>query len=123
MRSKVLIGIGCAVAAVFVAACFLLFTGTGAGEYYTQIDNQRIEEAPESGVVNLSGSGGLKYQYNLTAYDGNGHAKDLTFGSDRELREGAFLELEVMPFRGVMKWEEVAYEDLPEAVKAVYGAS
>ena len=78
--------------------------------YYTQIDNTKIEE--------LSGNDDMKYQYTLMAYSKNGKEKEIQFKTSRELREDAYLELEVMSIRGVSNWKEVQKEELPEAVKA-----
>lgn len=77
--------------------------------YYTQIDNTKIEE--------VSGNDDMKYQYTLTAYDKNGKAKEIQFKTSRELREGAYLELDVMSIRGVIDWREVQINELPDDVK------
>ena len=77
--------------------------------YYTQIDNTKIEE--------ISGTDDMKYQYTLTAYNKNGKEKEVQFKTSRELREGAYLELDVMQIRGVINWREVQIEDLPDDVK------
>ena len=77
--------------------------------YYTQIDNTKIEE--------ISGTDDMKYQYTLTAYNKNGKEKEVQFKTSRELREGAYLELEVMQIRGVINWREVQIEELPDDVK------
>ena len=77
--------------------------------YYTQIDNTKIEE--------ISSSDDMKYQYTLTAYNKNGKEKEVQFKTSRELREGAYLELDVMQIRGVVNWREVQTEDLPDDVK------
>ena len=77
--------------------------------YYTQIDNTKIEE--------ISGSDDMKYQYTLTAYNKNGKEKEVQFKTSRELREGAYLELDVMQIRGVINWREVQIEELPDDVK------
>ena len=79
-------------------------------QYYTQIDNMKMEE--------ISGTDDMKYQYTLTAYNKNGKEKEVQFKTSRELREGAYLELEVMQFRGVYGWKEVQIDDLPEDVKS-----
>ena len=79
-------------------------------QYYTQIDNTKIEE--------VSGSGDMKYQYTLTAYNKNGKEKEIKFKTSRELREDAYLELEVMQIRGVVNWREVQQDELPEDVKS-----
>ncbi len=78
-------------------------------QYYTQIDNTKIEE--------VSGSGDMKYQYTLTAYNKNGKEKEIQFKTSRELREDAYLELDVMQVRGVVDWKEVQQDELPDEVK------
>ena len=77
--------------------------------YYTQIDNTKIQEITESG--------GMKYEYTLTAYNKSGKEKEIKFKTSRELREDAYLELEVMQIRGVVNWKEVQANELPEDVK------
>ena len=77
--------------------------------YYTQIDNTKLEE--------LSTTDDMKYQYTLTAYNQNGQEKEVKFKTSRELREDAYLELEVMQFRGVVNWREVQTDELPDKVK------
>ncbi len=78
-------------------------------QYYTQIDNTKIQE--------LSGSDDMKYEYTLTAYNKNGKEKEVKFKTSRELREGAYLELDVMQMRGVINWREVQQNELPDDVK------
>lgn len=112
-----------AVVLVVVGAALFVFTrifDTGtAGIYYTQVDNSRIKQNhPTGGVIDLTG--GLAYSYTLPAYDGSGAEKEIEFGMSRQLREGAFLRLEVLPVRGVISWDEVQYGELPEAVQARY---
>ncbi len=77
--------------------------------YYTQIDNTKIEE--------ISTTDDMKYEYTLTAYNKNGKAKEVKFKTYRELREGAYLELEIMQLRGVVTWREVQVDELPYDVK------
>ncbi len=64
----------------------------------------------------------MAFYYTLLSYDENGREKDITFGTSRELKEGAFIRLTVMPIRGVTEWSEVQYEELPEAVQSRYPA-
>ena len=78
-------------------------------QYYTQIDNTKIQE--------ISGSDDMKYEYTLTAYNKNGKEKEVKFKTSRELREGAYLELDVMQMRGVINWREVQANELPDDVK------
>lgn len=108
----VVLGLVLLTAAVLV---YLFIAGDGA-TYYTQIDNTRITENNSSGgVIDLKG--GMAYSYTLICYNAKGKQEQITFGTDRELREGAFLRLEVVPLRGVVDWAEVQYEELPQAVK------
>ena len=78
-------------------------------QYYTQIDNTKIQE--------ISGSDDMKYEYTLTAYNKNGKEKEVKFKTSRELREGAYLELDVMQMRGVINRREVQQDKLPDDVK------
>ena len=59
----------------------------------------------------------MKYQYTLTAYNKNGKEKEVQFKTSRELREDAYLELDIMQMRGVVNWREVQVEELPDDVK------
>ena len=79
-------------------------------QYYTQIDNSKIEE--------VSATDDMKYEYTLKAYNKNGKEKEIKLKTSRELREDAYLELEVMQIRGVVNWKEVQENELPEDVKS-----
>ena len=79
--------------------------------YYTQIDNTKIEK--------VSSSDNMKYEYTLDCYNENGKKRELKFKTSRELKEDAFLKLEVKTF-GVHSWEEVQYHELPEKVQTNY---
>ena len=92
---------------LIVGAYYILFVQKTI--YYVQIDNTKIEE--------LSESDDMKYQYTLMAYNKNGKEKEVQFKTSRELREGAYLELDVMHMRGVVNWREVQADELPEDVK------
>lgn len=124
MKKTGLIAAG--VAAVVIAAiilCGTLFSsGFGNTYYYTQIDNSKLSQVSPQGPIDLSGNGGMDHSYTLPSYDENGGEKDITFGTSRELREGAFLCLTVSPLRGVLNWSEVQYDELPTAVQVHYTA-
>lgn len=120
---KKIIQIGGGLAVVLGAACviFTLYTSfTGAGTpYYTQIDGSHMEPTEsDGGVIHFESS--LPYTYTLPAYDANGRERELSFGASRELTQGAYIRLEVVPLRGVVRWEEVSYEDMPLAVQNRY---
>ena len=76
---------------------------------YVVIDNGRVRP--------IEPRAGMAYEYNLDAYDDAGNRSLVTFQTSRELRAGAYLELETKPIRGVVAWEEVAYEDVPEQAR------
>lgn len=77
--------------------------------YYSQIDNTKCEQIAAK-----------EYKYTLEAYNAKGKRKELEFKTNRELREDAFLEFEVMLTRGVISWQEVFYTELPNDVQSQY---
>lgn len=80
--------------------------------YYTQIDNEKIEQ--------ISTSDDMKYEYTLTAYNSNGKEKEVKFKTIRALREDGYLEVDVMKGRKVVDWREVQYQELQEKVQENY---
>lgn len=121
MKKKVFVGMGAVAAVLLSLICFCIWFLSGAGttDYYTQIDNSKIERVDSrEGVVDLRG--GMPYSYTLRSYDENGKEKDVSFGTERELKDGAFARLTVMPVRGVLEWSEMEYEELPAAVQKKY---
>lgn len=123
MIKKIIVGI--TVVAVIVAGfiCFGMWFLSGAGStyYYAQIDNSKIERtSSRGGVIDLHG--GMDYSYTLHACDEDGAKRDITFGTSRELKEGAFIRLTVMPVRGVLEWSEVTYDELPAVVQRNFAA-
>ncbi len=99
---------------VFIALCIVAYNLMFIQEsvYYTKIDNTRIE--------NISTIHDIEYEYTLDCYNENGNKKELKFKTSRELREKAYLKLNTMFFRGVINWEEVQYDELPEKVQVIY---
>ncbi len=79
--------------------------------YYTRIDNAKLEK--------VSSSDEMKYQYTLDSYDEKGNKKELSFKASRELKQDAYLLLEVRSI-GVHTWKEIQYEELPDSVKIHY---
>lgn len=123
MKKKVKIAIGIVAVLLIglISFCVWFLSESGSAEYYSQIDNSKIEQVDsKGGVINLKGS--LPYAYTLLCYDENGGEKEITFGTSRELRDGAFIRLTVMPIRGVLDWSEVQYNELPTAVQNHYAA-
>lgn len=118
MKKKILFGIG---VVFLIVICFGIFLLSGAGStyYYSQIDNSKIEQTESAGgVINFKGS--MDFSYTLRCYDEDGNAKDITFGTSRELKEDAFIRLTVMPIRGVLEWSEIQYDELPIVVQEQY---
>lgn len=93
-----------------------LIPGMASGTYYTQVDNTQVREQESDGGI-IDFTGGMPLLYTLPSYDENGSVQDLSFGTERQLREGAYLRLSVLPVRGVTEWREVQYEELPSAVQ------
>jgi len=121
MKKKIMIGITAVVIVVIglIGFCAWFLSGAGSTYYYAQIDNNKIEQGDSrGGVINFHG--GMSYSYTLPAYNENGDKKDITFGTSRELKEGAFIRLTVMPVRGVLEWSEVQYDELPVEVQCNY---
>lgn len=108
IKSKTFIVIGIIVA---VTLCIVgyrtLFVNTS--QYYTQIDNSNVRQISPT-----------EFEYSLTAYDKHGKITQLTFKANKQLREDAFLELDVMFIRGVSNWREVKYNELPLDVRSRY---
>lgn len=96
-----------AVVALLIILCYLFFVQKS--DYYVQIDNTKIES--------ISRTDNMKYKYTLTGYNQNGNSKVIEFNTSRELREGAYLKLEVMLLRGVITWKEVKTNELPDKAK------
>ena len=120
-KLKIIIGVVVVLLIGLVGFCAWFLSGSGSAEYYAQIDNTKVEQVDSNGgVINFKGN--LPYSYTLLSYDENGGEKEITFGTSRELREGAFIRLTIMPVRGVLDWSEVQYDELPAAVQNHYSA-
>ncbi len=121
MKMKIMTGLAATAVIITGFICFGIWflSGTDSTYYYTQIDNSKIEQVESKGGV-ISFSGNMDYSYTLFSYDENGEGKDITFGTSKELREGAFIRLTVMPIRGVFEWKEVQYDELPAAVQKCF---
>ena len=123
MKKKVKIVIGTVAVLLIglIGFCAWFLSGSSSAEYYAQIDNTKVEQVDvKGGVISLKGN--LPYSYMLLSYDENGSEKEITFGTSRELRDGAFIRLTVMPVRGVLDWSEVQYDELPAEVQKHYSA-
>ena len=104
----------CSLAAALILAASMtnLFL---AGDYYVKIDNAHISENESSGgVINLGSS--EPYLYKLEAVNAASDRTEIEFGTSRELRQGAFLKLDLQPIRGVVGWSEISEDSLPPKV-------
>ena len=118
---KIIFAIGAVFLALLIVCGVMMFSKNGAGYCYTKVDSSCMKEQSgvRTGVVDFTG--GMKYLYTQPAYKDNGDAQTVTFGSNKVLREGAYLKLTVSVVRGVTDWEEVKFEDLPEKVQEKIG--
>lgn len=94
------------VVAIAICVAILYFFENYEATYYTQIEK-------------LSSTDDMKYKYTLECYNEKGKKKELKFKTSRELKEEAFLKLEVKTL-GVHSWEEVQYDELPKKVQTNY---
>lgn len=97
------------VIAIAICAVTVYFMEFHQDVYYTQIDNTKIEK--------ISSKDNMKYEYTLICYNKNGKKKELKFKTSRELRESAYIMLEVQTL-GVHSWKEIQENELPEKVKS-----
>ena len=99
--------------AIIGAGWFALSAVTGEGaSRYAQVDNACVHD---------SGDSDMPFEYTLAAFDENGRAEEVTFKTARELRDDAYLMLRVLPLRGVVSWEEVQLQDMPQACRDALG--
>ena len=81
-----------------------------AATWYTQVDNTRLTVAEDN-------ANDFDHHYDLVGWNAEGASEDLSFDTSRELREDAYLKVETLFLRGVVSWEEVAWEDVPAAAQ------
>lgn len=89
-------------------ALYALCDTDNATTWYVQVDNEHATARDHN-----------EFGYQLEAYNEGGEHRSISFGTERLLRDQAFLKLSVMPLRGVVAWEEVQLEDIPQATRAV----
>lgn len=97
--------------AIIIVLITMYFLEFSQSFYYTQIDNTKVER--------ISATDDMKYKYTLECYNETGNKKEIEFKTSRELREGAYLKLEVLA-SGVHSWEEIQFENLPDKVRLNY---
>ena len=118
---KKLISIGVTAVIIAAIACFGIKFYSDGSYYYTQIDNSKVEQIESHGGV-VDFTGGMSYAYTLVAYNEKGKEKTIEFGTEKELKEGAFICLTIKSVQGVVDWKEVRYDELPTEVQSHYTA-
>lgn len=116
-KTAAIVGVILVVLVAAGVAGWWMLSGSMNGTYYTQIDNARTEKLESKGGI-IDPTGGMSLRYTLPAYDEQGSEREISFGTERELRDDAFLKLDVVPIRGVVGWEEVQFEELPQKVQS-----
>ena len=113
MNAKKKTTIIASIAILLVAFIVVAFLATQrSSDYYTQIDNDCVTEIAPHGAMN--------YRYTLSTYDETGAERELSFETSRILTDDAYLCLKVAPFRGVVTWAEVQFDEMPAAVQEQY---
>lgn len=108
---------GMAMAAVLIAvAVYFLSVGydrvfVSPDTYYARVDNTCLSKAEDN-------SNEFDYHYELPAVSEDGNTNKLGFDTSRELREDAYLKLDTLALRGVVSWEEVAWDEIPASAQA-----
>ena len=115
-RAVITVGVIVVLSVVVVGFGWLVLSGAAGEFYYAQVDNTRTAEVESRGGV-VDPTGGMSLSYSLPAYDKKGNEKEISFGTERQLREGAYLCLTVTPIRGVVEWKEVRFDELPVKVQ------
>lgn len=104
---------------IFAVIASVLFLGVcivGGLYYFENYDEFFYAKVDNSRVRKLSSTEDMKYEYTLDCYNKNGKKRELGFKTSRELKEGAYISLEVRS-AGVYQWEEAEYDDLPQKVQ------
>lgn len=117
-KTAVTVCVVIAIAAVIGAFGWFFTSSSAKSFYYVQVDNTKTTElgsGGRNGVIDFTG--GMSLSYTLPAYDKEGKISELSFGTERELRDGAYLCLGVLPLRGVVEWKEIRFDELPLKVQ------
>lgn len=107
--------IATALAAIAMIAALAAVTYLGNTENAT-VSYVRVDDALARPFVDEGGDGEL-WEYELEACDAAGARSQVVFTAHKRLRDGAFLMLRSLPIRGVVSWEEVSIDELPQAAR------
>ena len=102
IKEKIIVIIGIVLVIALCCGAYYMLVYQSS-DYYTQIDNTKVEKISKHN---------MNYEYTLTSYNKNGKSKEITFQTTRELK--------VMMTRGVVNWEEVQFDEMPESVQEQY---
>ena len=83
--------------------------------YYLRVDNECVAE-------DESGDPDMPYRYELTAWSEEGAETSVIFRTARMLQDGAYLRFDAAFLRGMISWEEVSRDEMPDAVQRAMGA-
>lgn len=113
MKKLLLLGIPILALAVALGLGYHFILDTdSAAQWYAQVDNAHVEPHQQDAD---------EYEYSLEAFDEGGNVHEVSFKTERMLRDEAFLKLETMPVRGVISWEEVQPADIPPKAQEALG--
>ncbi|MFD0589494.1 YxeA family protein [Paenibacillus sp. GCM10027627] len=108
----------------FMAGCVILgffalqtvnINRIGTDGYFTKI-------VGAGKVVSVDGTKDfIRYEYELVAYMDDGKEEKLPFSAAKQLREGAYLKLFVKEGKGVTSYQEVSFDEIPEAAQKRFG--
>lgn len=89
----------------------------GGDTYYVKVVDEGVKG---SDTDDNTGEVYTKYTYDQKAYDEDGESKEVTMTEhrDKPLRLNAYLKLVVNARKGVIKWEEVQQNDVPDKALA-----
>lgn len=108
--------------ALILIACiatpmYLYHKYQGGTYYYTKVTKEpsKTEDALDDRGIKQ----GSIYTYNLSGFDDKGTKKELEFDAykDKPLKENAYLKIKVNDIKGVLTWEEVQQNDIPNKAK------
>jgi uncharacterized protein (TIGR01655 family) len=100
--------------AIFLGGCFFAYHYYyGGTTYYTEI----TDEGTHSTMIAKNGVVKDVYDYEQVAYNETGEQTVVKISEYRTkpLRKGAYLKLLVNPRKGVLSWEEITKDDIPNA--------
>lgn len=109
MARKILVGL-VAVVAVGAAVAVVLHSELADPDVaYVQIVNDAVHS--------IEPHGGMCYSYQLEGVTPAGQTTPITLDTERILRDAAYLRLKTRPLVGVVSWEEVQWDEIPEAAQ------